>query len=191
MRRGVLVAVVVAVVVVGVVAAVLLLRSDDGSESLSAPEWADSVCTSLGDWRSSITALADASGETLTPELLREKLEAASAATDVLVSDLEGLGPPELEAGAEAKQALDDAAEGLRDSYSELEAAATDALETENRSEFIQGLAALAPKFQSLLDQIRDTVASLQSASLFGESSAELEQAFSESESCQALENEG
>ena len=47
-----------------------------------------------------------------------------------------------------------------------------------------------APDFQNLLNQIGDTVAALQSASLFGDASAELEQAFSDSESCQELQTE-
>jgi hypothetical protein len=51
-------------------------------------------------------------------------------------------------------------------------------------------LAVLAPEFQRLVDQIEETVAALQSASLFGESSAELEQAFSDADSCQALRTE-
>jgi len=38
---------------------------------------------------------------------------------------------------------------------------------------------------------VQDTVASLQSASLFGEASAELEQAFADAESCQQLRAEG
>jgi hypothetical protein len=49
----------------------------------------------------------------------------------------------------------------------------------------------LAPQFQALLDQTRDTIAALQSASLFGEASAELEQAFADAESCQQLRDEG
>lgn len=189
MRRAVLVAAIVAVVIAGVVAAVLVLGDDD-SESLSTPEWADSVCTELVEWRSSITSLADVSGEMLTADVLRERLDEASAATDELVADLEALGPPDLEAGEDVEAALDDAAEGLRARYQELESAAAAAEDAATPTEFLQALAALAPRFQQLLDQIRETVAALQSASLFGEASGELEQAFAESDACRALEEQ-
>jgi len=65
------------------------------------------------------------------------------------------------------------------------------ALDADSPTDFLQELAALAPQFQALLQQVQDTVASLQSASLFGEASAELEQAFADAESCQQLRAEG
>lgn len=183
-----------AAVVVGVVviaAAVLILRlTDDESGSVSATDWADSVCTSLSDWRSSIDSLADVSGGTLTPESLREKLGEADSATGQLVTELKDLGPPDLRAGKDVEQALDDAAAGLQASYGSLKAGAQDAADAATPAAFLQALAALAPDFQNLLNQIGETVAALQSASLFGDSSAELEQAFSDAESCQLLQAE-
>lgn len=182
--------IVVVVVVIG--AAVLVTRlTDDGGGSLSTADWADSVCTSLADWGSSITSLADVSGDALTPETLREKLADADSATDQLVTELRDLGPPDLEAGAEVEQALDDAAAGLQASYQSLKTDAQAATDADTPAAFLPALAALAPDFQRLLDQLGETTAALQSASLFGESSAELERAFSEAESCQAFRIEG
>lgn len=185
--------VVAAVVVITVIAgAVLLVRlTDDESGAVSTTAWADSVCTSLSDWRSSINSLADVSGGTLTPESLREKLGEADSATERLVTELKGLAPPDLEAGNDVEQALDDATDGLQGSYQSLKAGAEAATDAETPAAFLQALAALAPDFQSLLNQIGETVAVLQSASLFGDASAELEQAFSEAESCQQLQAEG
>lgn len=172
-----------AAVVAGVViiaAAVLIARlEDDESGPVSAAAWADSICTSLSDWRSSITALADVSGGTLTPELLNEKLGEADAATAKLVDELKNVGPPDLEDGTDVEQALDDTADGLRAGYESLKAGAQDAADAETSAAFLQALATLAPDFQNLVNQIGDTVAALQSASLFGDASAELEQAFS------------
>jgi hypothetical protein len=180
------------VVVIVVVAVVVLITrlTDDRSGSLSTADWADSVCASLAGWRSSITSLADVGGGTLTPESLREKLADADRATEQLVTELRDLGPPDLEAGAEVERALDDAANGLEASYQSLRTGAERAADADTPAAFLQGLAALAPDFQRLLDQVGETTAALQSASLFGESSAELEQAFSEAESCQALRAE-
>jgi hypothetical protein len=177
-------------VIAAILLALVVSRLGDDEGSVETTEWAESVCSSLGEWRSAITGLADVQGE-LTPESLEERLDDAGSATDELVDDLEGLGPPDVEAGDDVEQALDDAAEGLRQSYDSLRVAAEDALGAETPSAFLQGLAALAPRFQALLQQVQDTVASLQSASLFGEASAELEQAFAQAPSCAELREAG
>ncbi len=178
----------VVVVIVSIAFVVLVTRlTGDGSSTVSTVDWADSVCTSLSDWRTAIIALADVSGSTLTPDALREKMDEAESATGQLVADLQDLGPPDLEAGAEVEQALDDAASGLQASYQSLKADAQAATDAGSPAAFLEALAALAPEFQGLGDQIEETAAALQSASLFGESSAELEQAFSDAASCQAL----
>jgi hypothetical protein len=127
----------------------------------------------------------------LTAESLEGKLDEAGDATEELVDDLKRLGPPDLEARDDVEQALDDAAEGLEESFDSLRSDAQAALEADSATEFLQELTALAPQFQALLQQVQDTVASLQSASLFGESSAELEQAFADADSCQQLRAEG
>lgn len=190
MRRNWLLAGVV-VVIVAIAAAVLVIRLTDGEGgSLSTTAWADSVCMSLADWRSSITSLADVSGGTLTRDTLRQKLGDADRATQQLVTELKDLGPPDLEAGADVEQALDDAGTGLQASYRSLKAGAEEAADADTPAAFLQALAALAPDFQGLLDQIGETTAALQSASLFGQSSADLERAFSDAESCQALRTE-
>lgn len=175
--------------VVAAVAFVVLTR-DDGSGPVETTEWADSVCASLGEWRGAITSLADVQGE-LTAEALENSLDEADSATDELVDDLRSLGPPDLDAGDEAERALDDAAEGLRGSYDALREAAQDALDAETPAAFLQQLASLAPQFQALVQQAQDVVATLRSASLFGESSAELEQAFAAAPSCVQLQETG
>jgi len=189
-RNWLLAAIVVGILVI-VGAAIVARLADDDFTSVDTTEWADSVCSDLGEWRSAITGLADVGGGELTPESLEQKLGDAGDATDELVDDLRRLGPPDVEAGGEAEQALDDAAEGLQDSFDSLRADAQGALDADTPTDFLQELAALAPQFQALLQQVQDTVASLQSASLFGEASAELEQAFADAESCQQLRAEG
>jgi hypothetical protein len=186
-RRTWVAAAALAAVIAAIVVALLVWARDDGSGQIETTEWAGSVCTSLSEWRSSITSLADVSGRTLTPETLRQRLVDAGAATEALVSDLKGLGTPDLDAGADAEQALDDAADGLDRSYRLLQLAAEDAAGAESPAAFLQALAGLAGDFQRLLDQVGDTVATLQSASLVGDASAELEQAFADADSCQAL----
>ena len=186
MRRNWFIAAVVLGVLAIVIAAVAMRATDDSPETTT--EWAGSVCTSLTDWRTSIEALADVSGEPLTADSLRDRLDDANAATVELVTDLRELGPPDVDDGEEVEQALDDAAAGLEESYDELKSAAEDALDADDRTEFLSALAGLADDFQALLGQVKDVVATLQSASLFGDASAELEQAFADAPSCQALQ---
>jgi len=182
----------VAVGIVAIVVAVVLVRvTDDESGATDTAAWAESVCSSLSAWRDSIVSLADVSGETITADLLRERLDEADAATEELVADLRELGPPDVEAGEDVEQALDAAAAGLESAYESVKQAAQDALDAESPTEFLEALTGLGDDFQALLDQIGDTIAALQSASLFGESSAELEQAFADSSSCQQLRQAG
>jgi hypothetical protein len=187
MRRSwFIAAIVLAIGAVAIVVLVVRLTEDENSQT-SPAAWADSVCASLSSWRSSITSLADVSGGTLTPESLREKLDEAQAATSELVVQLRELGPPDVANADEVEQALDDAAAGLQRSYESLQAAASDAAAARDRDDFIRALAQLGDDFQSLLTQVQDTVATLRSASLFGEASAELERAFADADSCQQL----
>jgi hypothetical protein len=177
---GALVLVVLAIVI----AAVAVRLGDDDSGSESTAEWADAVCTSLADWRASLASLADLSGESLTAETFRDRLDEADEATSTLVTELRDLGPPDVVDGEEVDQALEDAVGGLEERYDELQSAASDALEAPSAT----ALAGLADDFRALVEQARDIVATLQSASLFGEASAQLERAFADSASCQSLQ---
>ena len=187
MRRNWLVVAAVAAVAVIVVAVILARVTDEGSGEVETGEWASSVCSSLSDWRSSLIELVDVSAGEVTPEALQESVDEAGTATEELVSELRDLGPPDLETGDEVEQALDDAAEGLNASYESVSLATLEALDAQTPAEFLQAVAGLADDLQQLVAQAAETIAALQSASLFGESSAELEQAFAEAESCQEL----
>jgi hypothetical protein len=189
-RRNWLIAAVVVGVVVIVGAVVAARLADDDFTSMDTTEWAGSVCTSLSEWQASLEGIA-AGGEGASSESLEAALDDARSATDDLVDDLQRLGPPDLETGEEVEEALDDSADGLRDGYDELDSAAREALDAGSPAEVLQALAALAPQAQALVQQARDVVASLQSASVFGEASAELEQAFASADSCQQLRSEG
>lgn len=191
MRRNWLIAAVVVGVVVIVGAVVAARLADDDFTSVETTEWAGSVCTSLSEWQTSLEGIAAGGEGAPSVESLEDAVDDARSATDDLVQELQRLGPPDLETGDEVEEALDDSVDGLRDSYDELDSAARDALDAGSPAEVLLELAALAPQAQALVQQARDVVASLQSASIFGEASAELEQAFSDADSCQQLRSEG
>lgn len=173
--------------VLGIVVAALAMRLTEDHPETTA-EWADSVCTSLSDWRSSIAALAEPGDEPLTAETLQDRLDQADDATSDLVDELRDLGPPDLDEGDEVERALDSAAAALAARYADVQSAAQDAADADDPADLLEALADLADDFAALADQPRDIVATLQSASLFGDASDELEQAFAASDSCQGLQ---
>jgi hypothetical protein len=187
-RRNWFIAAIVLGVVAIVIAAIAMRASDDSPETTT--DWAESVCTSLSDWRESIAALAGAGGEPLSADTLRDRLDDAESATTQLVTELRELGTPDVVDGAEVEEALDDATAGLEESFEELRIAAEDAADAESPQDLIAALPGLADDFRALLEQVPQFVATLQSASLFGEASAELEQAFAAAPSCQTLETD-
>lgn len=191
MRRGWLIGAIVAGLAAIVVAAVIGRVRDSGSSQPTATEWADSVCGDLATWKTSITSIASVSGGTLTKESLQQKLADAQTATNDLVSELEALGAPNLEAGDQLQQELDSSAEALDASYRQLTAGAQDALNADSPTAFLQGLAKLAPEFQKLLDQIGTTVSDLRDANVAASAKTELQQAFDDASSCQSLKGNG
>jgi hypothetical protein len=189
MRRSWLVAAIV-IVIIAIVAAVVITKSkDDSSGKPDAAAWADSVCTSVSDWKSSITSLADVSGGSLTKDSLQQKLDDADTATQQLVSDLKDLGPPDLTAGDQLKQQLNADADSLQSSYDLLKSKAQDATNASSASAFLSALAALAPPFQDLVNQINTTISDLQNANVGADAKAELQAAFDDSASCQSLKS--
>ena len=143
-----------------VIAAVAMRLSDDGPPTTE--EWADSVCTSLSDWRESIAAL-HAEGEPLTADSLRDKLGDASDATSDLVTQLRDLGPPDLESSEELEQQLDASVDELESSFDSVKDGAEEVADAP-AGEFLQQLAALEPDFAALQTAISGTVTTLQNA---------------------------
>jgi hypothetical protein len=186
-RNNWLIAAVVIGIVAIVIAAVAMRLSDDGPPSTQ--EWADEVCTSLSDWRDSITSLADVGGEPLTADSLRDRLSEAEDATSELVAQLRDLGAPDLESGDELKEELDDATAELESSFDALQESAEQAADAP-AGEFLGELAELASDFAALQTAIGQTVTTLENADVAEESKAELEQAFADSSSCQSLRAE-
>lgn len=190
MRRNWFIAA-IALAIGSIVVVTLVFRlTEDEDAPISTAAWADSVCTSLSTWRSSITSLADVGDETLTPESLREKLDEADQATSELGEELRNLGPPDLEAGDQLKEELESESNDLASSFDTLKEGAERAADSDSRAAFLEALAALAPQFQALLDAISSTVDTLQNANVAEDAEAELQQAFADASSCQELRAE-
>jgi hypothetical protein len=189
-RRNWFIAAIVLAIGSIVVVALVHRLTEDEDPPISTAAWADSICTSLSTWRTSITSLADVGGGELTPESLREKLDEADQATSQLVTELRDLGPPDLEAGDQLNDELDSASNDLVSSFDTLKQGAERAADSDTPAAFLEALAALAPQFQALLDAISATVDTLRNANVAEDAEAELEQAFADASSCQELRAE-
>jgi hypothetical protein len=189
-RKWLVVGLVAAAAIAVVVAVVVIKESDNGSSSLTTTQWADQVCTSLDDWRTSITSLATVSSGGLTRDALREKLTDAQVATEQLIDDLRDIGPPETEAGTQLRNELQQQGNQLEQSYANLKAGAQGALNADSPTAFLQGLAKLAPDFQNLLNEISTTINTLESSNVAGASADEVKQGFQDAEACQKLRSE-
>ena len=188
MRRNWFIAAVVIGIAAIVIAAIAMRLSDDDGPQ-TTEEWASEVCTSLSDWRDSITSLAEISGEPLTADTLRDKVGEAEDATSDLVTQLRDLGRPDLEEGDELQQRLDESAEELESRFDDLKESAEAAADAP-ASELLQQLAGLASDFAALQTAISATVSSLEKANIAEDSKAELQQAFADAPSCQSLQAE-
>jgi len=182
--RWLIAALVVALVAIALAALAARLTEDDAGDLDS---WAGSVCSSVSDWRSSILALADVGG-TLTAESLRERIDDAQTATEELVAELRGLGPPEVESGDALRAELERTVDELEAEYEALRAEAQGALESTSPPEFLQGLAALAPRFQALLNGAAAVLQDLESTPAVAEETrSDLREAFDDADACREL----
>lgn len=189
MRRNWFIAAILLGLAAIVVAALLARLTRD--ESSDAEAWAGSVCASVSDWRAAIVALADVQAGELSADTLREKIDEAEAATAELVSELQDLGPPDLESGSTLEQELNEITASLRNEVDALQADAQQALAAGSPDEFLRGLVALAPRFQSLLTGAGAVIERLETAPMVAaEDRAELQAAFEDADECQELRGE-
>jgi hypothetical protein len=110
--------------VVLALAALPALGGCGGDDESAGEQWAGSVCSELNTWVTSVeTAVTSLSGNPLS--LDKEALQSATAdvkgATDELVDGLAALGPPETEAGDQAKSELDALGTQLQQQVDEVE----------------------------------------------------------------------
>ena len=88
---------------------------DGGDKTVSPADWADSICTSLSSWKSSVSSVSDSlKGGNLSTDELQNASDDVSDATETLVGDLQDAGRPETELRRDARhRRLDEAREGL------------------------------------------------------------------------------
>lgn len=174
-------------VFLALVLALSALATSCGGEDQSATEqWADEVCTSVGDWSDELRQIADGlteKGVSVTSEDIRSATDDAAEATRDLVESLRDAGQPDTEAGQEAKAALDELATSLEARVERIRDAA-DA--TGGAGARVQSLGQVAGEIQGAVTDVRATTQGLGELDRGGE----LEAAFRDTDSCQELREE-
>jgi hypothetical protein len=197
MRGGLawIIAIVAGVVVVIVVTAAIGNRDDRG-ETVSAGQWAQSVCGAVGVWRGEIEATVedirtpgDAASEEPQSEttqgrtgFVRKGLERSVLATETLVEGIENAGVPNTPGGQEAARIVSEWADSANDDLEE----AQDSLdeEADSLAESVEQLTEAAGALASVLASGARTVLDV------GHADPELQRALQESSTCQELREE-
>jgi Arc/MetJ family transcription regulator len=154
---------------------------DDGASS--SEEYANSVCGELSTWvtdvNGAITTLTDA-GLATDKEDVETAFDQAKGATDDLLSSLEGLGAPETDAGAQAKNELDSLSTTLRTQIDTVQ----QALEGD------AGALALATTVTAALSTAATAVEAAYNELKGIDPGGELEDAFQNADDCKSLQDQ-
>jgi hypothetical protein len=191
-------AIVAGVVLVIVVAAAIGGRDKTG-ETVTADEWAQSVCGAIGVWRGQMEAIVEdirtpsgTSGtgseepQSETPQgrtgFVRKGLERAVQATETLVEGIGNAGTPDTSEGAEAARTVTDWADSALEELSD----AQDSLDEEADSleEAVEQLTGAARAIGSVLTSGAETMADV------ARLDPDLAAALQESSTCQQLREE-
>ena len=158
--------------------------SGDSSSSTDVSpttEWAEGLCSAINTFSTSITSIVDPikSGD-ISEDSLTTAVDDAKSATDTLVSDLEGLGKPDTEAGQEAKDSVDQLSTDLQASVTTIE----DELDgASGIADYIAAAPAILTALGTMGTDVQSTFTTLQGLDAKGE----LETAFEGASSCADL----
>ena len=167
---------------VGLLLAALTLTGCGGSSQSQAEKWADNACTSIGDWRQELSSTTSdltskAQNGTLSLNELKSGLSSAANDTKTLASDLREVGPPNTDAGKEARQKLDDVISTVESSIDNARSKASSA------GSLPAAIAAVAP---DLTQAAANVTSQLQQISQL-DPKGELGKAIDDTKSCQDL----
>ena len=112
------------VAVPALAAALLAAGCGGGDDETGAEAWANDLCTSVTTWTDQVeTSVNSLSGGNLSRNTLSAAVEDVGDATDTFESDIEGLGPPDTDAGEEAQEAVSTLSTQLQDGIDQIQTA--------------------------------------------------------------------
>jgi hypothetical protein len=191
----------IAVVAAGIVAVIgiaALLGDDDSGETVSAGEWAQSVCGTVAVWRGELEAIVEdirtptSAGtgseepQSETPQgrtgFIRQGLERAVQATETMVEGVENAGTPDTAQGEDVAQLVSSFADAAVDDLEEAEDSLDE--EADSLEESIEQFTGAAGAIGSVLASGTQTIADIVRAD------PELTTALRDTSTCQELREE-
>jgi hypothetical protein len=171
-----------AAALVSLVLALAAFGCGGGSGDEEARDWAASVCSSIGDWRTdvegTIQGLRDDPGA-ISAAAVREAADESLATTETLLDELRGSSPPDTDAGAQAKREIEQL---LRSLEPRVERVRT-AVEAVDVAGLLATLAAIGTEIEGATADGRDTLRQLREL----DPADGIAKAFREEEACTAL----
>lgn len=169
---------------VAVVLLVPLLATACGSsksQSTSAADWADGVCSAISTWGNSLRSAGDslASGA-ISKDSLQSAADDVASATQTLESDLKDLGKPNTQAGQPAKETIGQFSSELRTDTDSINKAVDDA---SGASGIFSAVSTISTTLMTMGKQVTSTLKTLEQLDAKGE----LQTAFQQSSSCKQL----
>ena len=170
-----------AALLIVVVLALAGCGGDDGSSA--SEEYADGVCGSLSAWATDVEetlkSLADA-GLSIERDDVEMAVEDVRNANQTLTDDLEALGPPESDAGNEARAELDELATTLSEQVDLVEQALDSGGSVPSITATVTGaISTAATAVDTTFQRLRDL-----------DAGGELEDAFRNSDDCESLRDQ-
>jgi hypothetical protein len=193
----------VAVIVAGIVAVLgvtaIVGRDDNEGETVSAGEWADSVCGAVTVWRGQIETIVDelrqpsATGSTGTTEpqsetpqsrtgFVRTGLERTVRATQTMITGIDNAGVPDTAQGEQSANAVSGWADATRNDLED----AQDSLDTEADT-LADAVAQLTDAARAITGAVTSGVKAVADV---GRTDPELAAALRDSSTCQQLREE-
>ena len=156
--------------------------SSSGSETTSATDWANGVCSSIVTWENSLKSISSSLKANPSKDAVQTAVNDAKSATDTLAGDLKKLGRPDTDAGKQAKDAVDTLTSQLQSDIDKIESAVKDASGATgalNAISVVSGtIATMGTQISTTADQIRSL-----------DAQGELQKAFSQADSCSTLKS--
>jgi hypothetical protein len=158
-----------------------------GDDEPPAEAWANDVCTSISDWRTTIEGIVGDVQSQITSgnagAAIKDAVASGVDATTQLKDELQAIGAPETEAGEEAKQALDDFADDAAQTAEDVQAQAQKLPDSGSVSELLSQLTPLAASLESLAQEGQAKLNDLEQL----DPSGEIQDGVENAESCQSL----
>jgi len=173
--------------VLALVAGLLLAAGCGGSddETSGADEWANSVCSAVTSWTTSVTAAAQSlQGGNLSENSLESAVDDVTEATKTLADDVEDAGKPDTANGQQAKDLVEQLANDLDEGVQTIGDALDD---VSGSSGILTAISQISGTLATMSSQVGDIVDELEQLDPAGE----LEDAINDSDECTSLRSGG